>query len=842
MNLTCKWVGTTLKKHWEGITLSLILIVALAIRVYGVSFGLPYIGYHPDEYSVSDEALRMMQKGDWKPSVRVRFSVHVQFIVGQMALLYRSWRGKPISLKEVTPYSDNALPLGVGITTDFPEFYLWGRFAVALIGTLTILVVYILGKSVASREAGLLAAAFLTFSPIHAYDSHFITTAVPGTFLILLAACMIILAYRCNRWGLYLLALPVAVLAIYAKKNGRIVLVPLCLAPVLGLWKSRAHIRIKHTTRRAGIVVATALLLILLPFFGKQVISSLVNYLDFLVHPILENPYVYGGSHPGASGRNTWLWVIKIFIRDWKYIFPLSTAGLIWVALSREQGDGLLLISTPLAYYFILAFFTVRFERWLIPLIPFLALMAGILVADVGSLLVSKFDSVNRRLITCAIILLSLTTMVKPAMAVIETDYRLTQKDVRTLATEWIQQNIPMGAKLLVERYGPYLPEEFYEVEYRSSITPDAGAGRWQNFDYLVFSEGWYGRFYADPSKYAEQVSQYDALFREFTLVKEIAGPSLGYPDSAIVVYHTSPPLLTSADDVERIPRRSNILYEGKVELLGYELNSEEVRPGETLWVTLYWRALQKMERDYTVSVKLWGRGDQIVGHEAMYPGWGTRPTSQWQPGDIFADTYGVSISKEALAPSLCRIEVVLHDRETTKHLIAYDENMNRLDSAIIAHIKLSPVEPLQLPSTDTERYNLGNKVALIGHELDKKAAKPGDNLHLTLYWEALEDMGEDYTVFTHLLDTQNHIWGQEDSQPLDGYYPTTLWEAGEVVKDEYCLTIQPDAPDGEYWIEVGMYLLSTGERLPLLDKEGRELDNRILLEDIHIESGEDDA
>jgi hypothetical protein len=840
MNSSCKQIlSITLKNHWESVTLSLILIVALAVRVYGIGFGLPYVGYYADEYFVSDPALEMIQRGDWKPSIRVSFSVHVQFLVGQMAFLYRSWRGMPISPEEVTPPRlFNALPtMGVGLPTNFPEFYLWGRLAVALIGTLTILVVYIFGKGVASREAGLLAAAFLTFSPIHARFSHFPARAVPGTFLILLATCMIILAYKRDKWWLYLLALPIALLAIYAKQNGRIVLVPLFLAPVLGLWKNRARIGIEHVTTRVKIALAAVLLLILflLLISDKQIISSLVSFFDFLVSPIWNHPFVYAPAPPSAiETKNTWLWIIRTFARDWKCIFPLAVCGLVWVVLSRKRDEGLLLISTPLAYYLVVTSFTVMPPRWMVPMIPFLALVAGIFVADAKALLVSRLDSANKRGVIFFIVFLSLIVMVEPAMAVLETDYWLTQKDVQTLATEWIQQNIPVGAKFLVECYGPYLPEEYYKVEYEWYLTPDVGAGRWQDFDYLVFSEACYGRFYADPHKCAEQVSQYDALFREFTLVKEIVGPNLGRPDYTIKIYDTRPPLLSLAD-LEGIPHRSSIYYEGKVELIGYELSSEEIQPGETLWVTLYWRALRKMERDYTVSVKLWGRDDQIIGHEGMHPGWGTYPTSRWQPGDVFADTYGVTISGAALAPSLCRIEVVLHDRETMKHLTAYDKNRNRIDDAFITHIKLSPVEPLQFLGADTERYNLGNKIALIGYGLDKRAIKPGDRLHLTLYWEALEDMSEDYTVFTHLVDARNHIWGQKDSQPLNGYYPTTLWEMGEIVEDEYHLTVQPDAQAGEYWIEVGMYVLSTGERLPLVDDKGERLDDKIVIEEVNI-------
>jgi len=49
-------------------------------------------------------------------------------------------------------------------------------------------------------------------------------------------------------------------------------------------------------------------------------------------------------------------------------------------------------------------------------------------------------------------------------------------------------------------------------------------------------------------------------------------------------------------------------------------------------------------------------------------------------------------------------------------------------------------------------------------------------------------------------------------------------------VKDEYEIPVAAGAPPGKYRLEVGMYLLSTGERLPVLDEKGSVADNRILL------------
>jgi hypothetical protein len=144
-------------------------------------------------------------------------------------------------------------------------------------------------------------------------------------------------------------------------------------------------------------------------------------------------------------------------------------------------------------------------------------------------------------------------------------------------------------------------------------------------------------------------------------------------------------------------------------------------------------------------------------------------------------------------------------------------------------------VEP-QHPLT----VNLDGKVKLLGYDLKVKSYKPGEVIGLTLYWQALTVVEKDYTVFTHLLGSYNPLtngplWGGHDSRPGDGTYPTTVWEAGEIVIDEYGISSQAGAPPGEYQLEVGMYHLATLERLPVLDDSGAVRDDRILLGTVQL-------
>jgi len=135
-------------------------------------------------------------------------------------------------------------------------------------------------------------------------------------------------------------------------------------------------------------------------------------------------------------------------------------------------------------------------------------------------------------------------------------------------------------------------------------------------------------------------------------------------------------------------------------------------------------------------------------------------------------------------------------------------------------------------------RANLGGLITLIGYELDKTHVEPGGDLNLVLFWQGQQKMDRDYTVFTHLLGESYHLasesflWSQKDNMPLGGSYPTSRWLENEVVVDRYDIAVQSDTPPGLYRIEVGMYLLETGQRLPVFDDRGkRTAEDRVLFE-----------
>ena len=128
----------------------------------------------------------------------------------------------------------------------------------------------------------------------------------------------------------------------------------------------------------------------------------------------------------------------------------------------------------------------------------------------------------------------------------------------------------------------------------------------------------------------------------------------------------------------------------------------------------------------------------------------------------------------------------------------------------------------------------MGDEIALVGYGLADSQVRAGDVLQLTLFWQALGEIGERYKVFTHVLDGRSFIVGQRDAEPGGGARPTTTWQEGEVFADNYGVLVLPATPPGEFQLEIGMYSLETGERLSVTS-DGETVGDRVLLEPIEV-------
>jgi hypothetical protein len=119
--------------------------------------------------------------------------------------------------------------------------------------------------------------------------------------------------------------------------------------------------------------------------------------------------------------------------------------------------------------------------------------------------------------------------------------------------------------------------------------------------------------------------------------------------------------------------------------------------------------------------------------------------------------------------------------------------------------------------------------IHLTGYRVVNPVVHAGETVHLTLYWTARRPIQASYTVFVHFLAPDGFDLVDADSLPDEGRKPTNQWQVGEPVIDPHPIPVPIDLSPGDYRIEIGLYLLETGERLSVVDVTGQPTDHVLL-------------
>ena len=131
---------------------------------------------------------------------------------------------------------------------------------------------------------------------------------------------------------------------------------------------------------------------------------------------------------------------------------------------------------------------------------------------------------------------------------------------------------------------------------------------------------------------------------------------------------------------------------------------------------------------------------------------------------------------------------------------------------------------------------NYDDKIALLDVAIANTTLQPGGQLALTLQWQGLAPIADDYTVFLQVVDAQDRLVGQVDAWPLQGTLPTSQWMPGQTITDPYTIQLDPDMPPGAYRLLIGWYLLADLRRLPILNADGAPVDDKLAVSGLMVE------
>jgi hypothetical protein len=272
--------------------------------------------------------------------------------------------------------------------------------------------------------------------------------------------------------------------------------------------------------------------------------------------------------------------------------------------------------------------------------------------------------------------------------------------------------------------------------------------------------------------------------------------------------------LESPAGSVQGVSRSLKVSVDDSVLLLGYDLDSHVLRPGQRGRLTLFWQALQPIAKDYAVFVHLdaFPNGTTALAADNNPPGDVQAqidiPTTHWELGSYIRDEHRFTIPED-LPPAYYGLKTGLYDAETGKGLgqAISLEGIHVLPR----HTRHAWLLPNRL------RYRLGESIELLGYELERGPAQA-----LTLFWRTDRPLEKDYTVFVHILGQDGKLLEQRDGPPAEGRYPTSRWLPGRIIVDRREMPQRAQEDN----ILVGMYDLVTLERLPAFGKDDERLAN----------------
>jgi len=302
----------------------------------------------------------------------------------------------------------------------------------------------------------------------------------------------------------------------------------------------------------------------------------------------------------------------------------------------------------------------------------------------------------------------------------------------------------------------------------------------------------------------------------------------------ALGMWAAAMPLLVLAPAYARPPsvapqtlaNPTDVMFGDHIRLRGYDLPAV-AEPGQPVPVTLYWQADQPPGESYVVALRVLDPVGQPATSLDTLPAGGRHSTMVWEPGRLFADTYEMPPLWSGAVPGRGELLVILYPRgEPGAPLPVTVGGPAAGHEARLGVIKLPPPVAADFDPPWPSGAHFDNRFRLLGYEIPQTGVRPGSNLIITLYWEALSPDGRDYTVFVHLLNEAGELVAQSDGPPRGGTYPTSLWSDGEQIPDERAILLPPGTPPGRYTLLVGLYDPAGGARLPAYDVDGARYAN----------------
>jgi hypothetical protein len=225
---------------------------------------------------------------------------------------------------------------------------------------------------------------------------------------------------------------------------------------------------------------------------------------------------------------------------------------------------------------------------------------------------------------------------------------------------------------------------------------------------------------------------------------------------------------------------------------------------GGKLRVWLLWEVRDEVPHDAATSLFLADHAGQKHALADSYPPHNLEFTAAWLKGSRHEQRFELSLD-EGLAAGLYRLSLELYDYTSGARVPLAEPGATR-----------APLRRFKVPGgpADGGGVRFRDGILLEGHAV----RATGDALEVDLRWAASARPARAYTIFLHLYDGGGRLLAQQDGPPLGGAYPTAAWDGGEAIAETRRVPLPAGGLPAGAALKVGLYLPSSGERLPTLE------------------------
>ena len=404
----------------------MLLVIAAALRLWGIRFGLPHPFIRPDEEVPVNVAAGFFS-GDFNPH-NFNWPSRSFYVVPALLRVV-------VLAGRLGGSASTAAAFEQSIRSDPSWAILMDRGISVICALLTIVVVFRIARAMAGDVAGLIAAGFLAVTFIHVEASHFGMIDVPLTFAI--AACcwqLLRASGSPHPARAFFLAGITAGLATSIKYNAGVLV---GAAAIVGLIRQTSQPR---TTWRSNAIAVTLFGAAALATFALTSPFAILDWRAFLGDFSFEVGHLRGGH--GVVISNGWQYYLTFTLRYGVGLPILLAAGTGAVmAAVRDWRKAAAIAAFPILYYAVIGGGHTAFARYALPIVPFVCVFGGIGVRAAGALLWRSQPST-------AALAIAIALAVPSVLKAVQFDRLMTRRDSRLLAADWLNGQITASSLL----------------------------------------------------------------------------------------------------------------------------------------------------------------------------------------------------------------------------------------------------------------------------------------------------------------------------------------------------------------------------------------------------------